>query len=224
MSRPVLVAIFDKADEVIGFGLPDFKPRQSREAGAIGSQWIANFFAKPGLIVRAFGIAADGQHICPLGDQSSLPTSMVPLASDRFLAAVPIVPERVITQSFETNRKLFGVMVQFVAWGKQPTSYMIRWQILGSMQNGEIELGAGELNSTEIRFWQFVQLPLSKIGLNRLPCSPDCIYGLRTDSDYRSRRLSHVRAQIQFDDPPVQINNDPAPSGGQMNLTLLYAD
>jgi hypothetical protein len=86
-ATPLLVALVDQTDKVIGFGLPGFKPRRSTQAEVLCRQWIANFFAKAGLTVRAFGIAADGQRICPLGGQAYLATSSVPVGSDRFVTA-----------------------------------------------------------------------------------------------------------------------------------------
>jgi hypothetical protein len=65
-AAPALIAIVDPNDIVVGFGLPGFKPDQPPQANMIRSRWIAHFFAGAGLNARAFGIARDGQRMCPL--------------------------------------------------------------------------------------------------------------------------------------------------------------
>jgi hypothetical protein len=223
-AAPALVAIVDQADRVIGFGLSGFKPRQPAQPDMLDQQWIANFVAKTGLTVRAFGIAADGQRSCPLGDQSYLPTSIVPLASDRFVTAVPIVPERVVTQTFAPGRRFFGAMAQFVAWGKRPTPYTIRWRIVGSTPNGDLELGSGQIESTDIHDWQSVPLPMT----NR-PEPPPQTIRISFTTDARSPITAPAGLPLFAPKPDsktsaAQIGNETAPADGELGLTLLYAD
>jgi hypothetical protein len=223
-ATPALIAIVDQADRVIGFGLPGFEPRQSTRADSVRSHWIANFFAKPGLTVRAFGLAGDSRRVCPLGDESYLPTAAVPLASDRFVAAIPVVPERVIRQAFEPDRKIVGLMVRFVAWGKRPTPYMLRWRIVGSMPSGDIELGSGQIESTDIHDWQSVPLPMTK-----RPEPPPGTIEVSFTADAHSPVTVSVGLPLFTPKPdsttsPAQIGGDPAPASGELGLTLLYAD
>jgi hypothetical protein len=219
-----LVALVDQTNRVIGFGLPGFEPRPDMDSGALQTEWISNFLAQPGLVVHAEAIVQDGKSICQIGSERALPTSFVSLASDGFIAALPVTPDKDITQSFTPAGKLSGILVQFVARGREPAPYAIYWRIVGSMEGRDLELGSGEIQTADIREWQPVELPLSnvpddaprqiKVSLKVIAKTPISV----------PVGIALFRARSDSTAPPARIGDERAPAGGQLGLTLLYTD
>jgi hypothetical protein len=218
-----LVALVDQADRVIGFGLPGFRRRPDTDAGA-RTEWISNFQASPGVVVHADAIIGDGQRTCRFGDARRLPTSVVSLSSDAFVGTLPVTPDKEITQRFRPTGKLSGILVLFVAKGRDPTPYTIRWRIVGSVGTRELELGSGDIQAADVRESQSIELPTSSM--------PDEVaQEISVSFKAISKALIGVPASIGLfrptsgsAAPAARIENEPASTGAQLGLTLLYAD
>jgi hypothetical protein len=219
-----LVALVDQTNRVIGFGLPGFAPRSDVDAGALQTEWIGNFLARPGLVVHAEAIVRDGERICQIGPERGLPTSVVSLASDGFVAALPVTPDKEITQSFTPAGKLSGVLVQFVARDRESAPYAIDWRIVGSTGGRKVELGSGEIKTGDIRGWQQVELPISNIP-DAAPQQIEVSFKAIAKTPINAPvGIALFRAKSDSPAPAARIGDDPAPAGGQVGVTLLYTD
>jgi hypothetical protein len=219
-----LVALADQANRVIGFGLSGFASRPDVDSGTLQTEWIGNFLASPGLIVHAEAIVREGERICQVGPERALPTSVVSLASDRFIAALPVTADKEITQSFAPAGKLSGILAQFVARGREHAPYAIGWRIVGSMGGRELQLGSGEIQTGDIREWQPVELPISNVP----EAAPQQIQ-VRFKAIAKTPisvpvGIALFRAKSDSAAPAVRIGDEPAPAGAQLGLTLLYTD
>jgi hypothetical protein len=217
-----LVALIDQTDKVIGFGLPGFSPRPDTDTGALQTEWIGNFLAAPGLVVHAHAIVGDGQRTCRFGAARRLPKSVVSLPSDGFVVTLPVTPDKEITQSFRRIGKLSGILAQFVARARDPTPYTIRWRIVGSLGTRELELGSGDIQTGEIYEWQPVELPISAVS-DEAPQQMQVSFKALAKTPI-SVPVGIALSRPDSTAPAARIGDEPAPTGAQLGLTLLYAD
>jgi hypothetical protein len=188
------------------------------------TEWIGNFLSRPGLVVHAEAIVRDGERICQVGPERGLPTSVVSLASDGFIAAFPVTPDKEITQSFSPVGKLSGILVQFAARGREPAPYAIAWRIVGSAGGREVELGSGEIQTGDIQESQPVELPISNV----FDAAPQQIQvsfkAIAKTAISAPVGIALFRAKSDSAAPAARIGDDPAPGGGQLGMALLYID
>jgi hypothetical protein len=218
------VALADQTGKVIGFGLGGFTAPPPSQRLPAHSKWIANFPAEPGMIVSAYGIADSGRRVCRLSHEYRIPVSTIFLPSNKFDVAIPLTPDKEITQSFRPPPKLFAIQAQFVTWGRPATPYTIGWRVVASTQSQDVELGSGEIDTTEIHDWQPVELPISNLP-DPFPQTIRVSFKARAEVPITAPAGVPLFApKIDAASSPAQIGDDPAPAGAQVALTLLEGD
>jgi hypothetical protein len=219
-----LIALVDQTGKVMGFGQSGFRAQEHSQVGSLHSKWIANFSGEPGMIVSAYGIVRDGHRACRLPRARRIPASTIFLPSNKFVTAIPLTSDQEITQSFTPAPTLFAILAQFVTWGRPSTPYTIHWKVVASMPSQHVELGSGEIDTTEIYDWQPVELRISDLP-DPAPQAITVSFKARTAGPITAPAgVPLFSSKIGVVGSPAQIGTDPAPAGAQLGLTLLYAD
>jgi hypothetical protein len=138
--------------------------------------------------------------------------------------AIPLTPDKEITQSFTPPPKLFAMQAQFVTWGRPATPYTIGWRVVAFTQSHEVKLGSGEIDTTEVHDWQAVELPIASLPE---PTPQEITVSFKAHSEVPITVPVGVPLFAPKTDAaslPARIGNDPAPAGAQVGLTFLNTD
>ncbi|WP_316189924.1 hypothetical protein [Bradyrhizobium sp. SZCCHNS1054] len=155
-DRPFeLIAIVDKNDRIVGFGLPGFHSSDPHQ----NSGWTGIFLASESPFLKAYGLRDHGRGACMLA-QLIPPMEPTDLTKGVFIGGTPLVAGASVVQQFKPARPIIEeISVPVVDWGKTQSAYTVGWRVNATSNGVRTAIGQGEIATQDLKDWQIVKLP-----------------------------------------------------------------
>jgi hypothetical protein len=212
------VMLVNSAGTVVGVGYPGFESSGFSSAPP-RSKWISYFSPGPGEAIHAYGVLKDGRAVCRLAGERRLSSTQTKLVSGSFTNAVEIIPGREITQRFKPDAILGGIAVQFVTFGRKPSSYAVNWRVTATYDGVKTEIGSGVINASAVADWMAADLPVS---LTRADVPTEIEVALSTPDKAQAPIGLPLFSSYDESVPAAKAAGEPFASNGRLGLRLHY--
>jgi hypothetical protein len=158
-----------------------------------------------------------------LGPYRARPRITVRLASGQFTEAMPLTPGMTVSQRFTPDRDdLNGISLQFVTWGRRPSSYNVDWTLYLVDGSARQAKASGHISMGDTYDWQTVTL---QSGL--MTDSADKIFELELKApagsaieDAAGLPLYAPKGESRM--PPATVDSQPNASGATLGIMTIY--